>query len=108
MKIKELYRLEDVIEKILEKDETTRTDDMRLYFVYCNYMFEKNGELMLSFSFVNLFWNKWKREKLKIKSFASVERARRKVQARRPDLKDTPTADARMEESLVYEKYALN
>ena len=108
MKIEEMYKLETIIEEILEEDETTRTDDMRLYFIYCTYMFDKNGERMLSFNFENLFWNEFKRKEMGIRSFKSVERVRRRIQAKRPELKDTPTADARMEESLVYEQYALS
>ena len=108
MKIEEMYRLENLIEEILENDETTRKDDMRLYFVYCQYVFGTHRKIMKCADFERLFWNKWYMQKNSIKSFASVERARRKIQAKRPELKDTPTADARMEESLVYEQYALS
>lgn len=107
MKTNDLYTLEKEVEEILEELEYTRKDDMRLYYEYCCRKLEQEGHCN-SFDFAHLFWNKWYRQEKKIKPYKSVERTRRKVQARRPELLDTPTADARMEESMAYEKYALN
>lgn len=39
-------------------------------------------------------------------SFESITRARRKVQAQNPMLKDKPTADLRQEQEEVYRKFA--
>lgn len=44
----------------------------------------------------------------KASGFAGVERCRRKLQERYPELKDTKTAEKRFELMQEYENYALN
>lgn len=81
----ELKRIEDRVERLLEEYPEARKDDWVLYGAYLeDYTGVRKditfGEIVLE------------HKGLKLPSFASITRARRKVQARRPDLKDTKTA----------------
>lgn len=59
---------------------------------------------MAGTTFANVMFNA-KNRKL---NFESIRRCRQRIQAKRPELKDTKTADARYEEQNEYERYALN
>lgn len=81
----ELKRNEDRVEKLLMDYPEARKDDWVLYGAYLdNYTGVRSditfGEIILE------------HKTLRLPSFASITRARRKVQARRPELKDTKTA----------------
>lgn len=104
MKIEEFYKLENIIEKILEDDIETRKSDMFLYYEYCRKVNPKTDCI----TFTRYFIDKELRKEHKIREFESVRRVRQKIQAKRPELKDKETAEARTEESLNYEKYDLN
>jgi hypothetical protein len=95
--LKRLYKLEDEITEILEKNPITRTDDHLLYVAYWN----KKAPCV---SFLD-FWKKPK--KYGGSSFSAVERCRRKIQERRPELKDSKVAEYRNELTLDYEQYAI-
>lgn len=95
--LKRLYKLEDEIEKILEDNPITRTDDHLLYVAYWN----KKAPCI---SFLD-FWKKPK--KYGGSSFSAVERCRRKIQERRSELKDSKVAEYRNELTIDYEQYAI-
>lgn len=96
--ITELYRTEREVEKILEDVPTTRSSDNLLFIAY---WIRKAPNI----SFIDF----WTNPKLyKASSYKTVERCRRKVQARRPELRDPKVADARLEKTLEYENYAIN
>ena len=95
--LKKLYKLEDEITKILEKNPITRTDDQLLYIAYWNIKAP-------CISFIDFFKNP---QKYGANSYKSVERCRRKIQERRPELKDSKVAEYRDKLVLDYEQYAI-
>lgn len=96
--IMELYKTEREVEKLLEDVPTTRSSDNLLFIAY---WMKKAPNV----SFIDF----WKEPKLyKASSYKTVERCRRKIQARRPELRDSEVADARLEKTLEYENYAVN
>ena len=105
MKVRDLEKLESVIYNILVDNERAREDDMYLYYVYCkDKWFSVNDYSHFSLFLVDVFENKVFRQKCKIASFTSVERARRKVQEKHPELKTNEKA--RIEEEEIYREYA--
>lgn len=105
MKVRDLEKLESVIYNILVDNERAREDDMYLYYVYCkDKWFSANDYSHFSLFLVDVFENKVFRQKCKIASFTSVERARRKVQEKHPELK--ANEKARTEEEEIYREYA--
>lgn len=95
--MKKLIKLENEIYEILKEIPITRTDD---HLLYVSYWRKKKPDV----SFVD-FWQNYK--KYKASGFAGVERCRRKLQERYPELKDKETAEARFEETMEYESYAI-
>ena len=95
--LKKLYKLEDEITKILEYNPITRTDDHLLYIAYWN-------KVAPQASFQQ-FWENPK--KYCGCTFTAVERCRRKIQEKRPELKDKDVAEYRYELSMDYEQYAI-
>lgn len=93
-----LAELQQEIYVILKEIPITRTDDHLLYVAYWS---KKKPEV----SFID-FWKNYKR--YEASSFAAVERCRRKLQEKFPELKETKTAEKRFELSMEYEQYALN
>ena len=96
--LKELFKTEKEVEKILEELPITRKDDNLLYIEYWR---RKATDV----SFIDFFA---KPRKYGGKAYKSVERCRRKIQEKRPELKDAETAAARLEETMKYENYAIN
>lgn len=95
--LKKLYRLEDEVTQILEDNPITRADDHMLYVAYWN----KKAPCI---SFLD-FWKKPK--KYGGSSFSAVERCRRKIQERRPELKERECAEHREELEMDYRQYAI-
>lgn len=95
--IRELYKTEKEVEKILEEVETTRTSDNLLFVAY---WMKKAPHV----SFID-FWKEPKR--YNASSYKTVERCRRKIQARRPELKISEVAMAREQLELDYASYAI-
>lgn len=95
--LKQLYKVEDEVEKILEEYPITRTDDQLLYVAYWR---GKAPDI----SFIE-FWKNPK--KYGGRAYKSVERCRRKIQERRPELKDSKVAEYRDELTIEYEQYAI-
>ena len=83
--------------EILKEIPITRTDDHLLYIAYWSKHYKHA-------SFFDFFKNA---RRYKASSFAGVERCRRKLQERYPELKDTKTAEKRFELIQDYEEYAL-
>lgn len=96
--MKKLFELQHEIYEILKEIPITRTDD---HLLYVSYWRKKRPDV----SFID-FWQNYK--KYKASGFAGVERCRRKLQERYPELKDIETAEARFEETMKYENYAIN
>lgn len=102
--LKDFKTLEQQVEAILWDYPTTRQDDMFLYYVYCR----KKVAKLDSKEFLHLFVVKAARTEHKIKSYGSVSRARRKIQAKKPELKDLTTTKTRKEQENIYRKYAIS
>lgn len=106
MEVKEFIRLEDEIKQILIDDPKARNDDMYLYWIYCRKQFTKAniffGNVQTELIFISALF----RKKNNIKSFAAVERARRKIQAQCPELASDKVKKARAEEKKDYKEYA--
>ena len=91
-----LYKTEKDVEYLLENFETTRTSDNLLFVAY---WMKKAPHV----SFID-FWKE--PQKYGASSYKSVERCRRKIQARRPELKDSHTAELREEAEKDYYEYS--
>lgn len=100
MKTKDLYKLEDIIKDILEKDYMARSDDAYLIFR----VVQVTHPQMAGTTFAEVMLNA-KKNKL---NFESIRRCRQKIQAKYPELKDKHTAEVRENEQDEYERYALN
>jgi hypothetical protein len=92
-----LKKLEAEIYMILKEIPITRTDDHLLYVAYWS---KKRPDV----SFID-FWKNYKA--YRASSYASVERCRRKIQERYPQLKEMKTAEKRYTMVERYEQYAL-
>ena len=96
-----LSKLQLEIYEILKEIPITRTDDHLLYISYWSKHRVIKG---IEVSFLDFFKNA---KKYKASGFAAVERCRRKLQERFPELKDPKTAEKRFELIQDYEEYAL-
>lgn len=105
MKVRDLEKLENTIYDILINDENARKDDMYLYYVYCRGKWALMDDIIhFTIFLADVFENKYFRQRCKIASFTSVERARRKVQEKHPELK--ANVEARAEEEKTFREYA--
>lgn len=95
--IKEILKTEKEVEKILEEVVTTRTSDNLLFVAY---WMKKAPHV----SFID-FWKEPHR--YGASSYKTVERCRRKIQARRPELKDSHTEELREKAEMDYFEYAI-
>lgn len=101
MELVEHIKLEDEVKQILIDFETTRNDDMYLYYVYCC------KKLKTLHDFSEVFSNVPFRKENKLATFAGVERARRKVQEKCPELQsDRKIKKARAKEEQEYKEYS--
>ena len=98
--MKDLLKLEDIVREILINDEKTRENDDLLFMKVCEQL---NGNVLNhSFGAVLQDFNKYGFPK-----YASVGRARRKLQAACPELRPKQEIERlRYERSVDYEKYA--
>lgn len=92
-----LKRLEAEIYMILKEIPITRTDDHLLYVAYWS---KKRKDV----SFID-FWKNYRA--YGASGFVSVERCRRRLQEKYPELKDIKTAEKRFALVEQYEQYAL-
>ena len=95
--INQLLKTEKEVRKILEEYPITRTDDNLLFIAY---WMKKAPEV----SFIDF----WKSPQLYgAVAYKSVERCRRKVQSKHPELKEKVTAEAREQAEMDYINYAI-
>ena len=96
-----LRKVEEYVTKILEENKKARKSDYVLYAEVLK-KFNFSGDIYL-YDFLYNYTTKWQ-----IPSFKTVERARRKVQGERPELKDKIVDDLRFEQQKDYIEYALD
>lgn len=98
--MKDLYKIADIVEDILKNDETARGNDNYLYFKVCAMMDssvlnQQFGDVLLSFNGYDL------------PKYESVGRARRKIQAEKPELRPVLEVErARYERAIDYQKFS--
>ena len=100
--MRDLYRIQDLVQDILTKDEKARNSDTYLYHEVCKRV---NGEVLtVPFGAVLNDFNSYK-----VPNIESVGRARRKLQAQFPDLRPKKAVEEkRLENQIAYEKFARN
>lgn len=96
--MKKFSETEEKVKKLLEDIPDTRKSDEDLFDKYWQ-------SIAPQVDFRTFFLNPKRYGGTKYKC---VERVRRRVQAKHPELKDAKTAEARLEESMNYEEYAIN
>lgn len=97
-----LYNTEKLVEKLLTTYPNTRDSDALLYLVVCKAIRPELAKLPLERVLLE-------RDTLGLPKYASVERARRKIQANNPELKGTEkVTEGRYEEWKEYREYALS
>lgn len=100
-----LYKLEDVIRPILEKDSKAREDDMYLYKEYLDLKTNGLSDVLLPV----IFEEKEYRTKNKIASYDSVGRCRRKLQEKNEYLKPKKEVqDQRDIQQMEFFEYATD
>lgn len=91
--------IENVVLEVLETYPNARKDDYVLMYFVCRKMCKNS----ISCPFGSVLLD---HKELRIPNWKSVERARRKIQRKRPDLVDDKTAAVREEEEQAYIEYA--
>lgn len=93
-------KITDMVLGILERDRDTRNSDDKLYFEVCKevnpaILGESFGHVLTGFKGYG------------VPAYESVGRARRLIQAQRPDLRaDDIVNDRRLENEMLYEDYS--
>jgi len=105
MALKDLYTTEAVVKEILEQNVKARQDDMYLYYKYCE---KQTNQTLAQWIFTKIFIDKEFRRASKIREYKSVERIRRKIQAKYPHLRDEKVAKMRYEQQDIYKDYAMH
>lgn len=95
-----LQTIENVVLEVLEAYPNARKDDYILMYFVCRKMCKN----VIPYSFGSVLLD---HKELKLPNWKSIERARRKIQANRPDLVNAKTAAIRHEEEKEYIDYAL-
>ena len=93
--LKKLKKLEIIVKKILEEKPETRKSDMELIIEVF-----RRSEIDMTESFISLA------RRGQLNQIASIKRARRKVQAKHPELKDANTAEVRAENEETFRTFA--
>lgn len=98
--MKNIKKTQDLVKEILMEEPAARNSDMVLYYMVC---LRKNASA-LGKPFAEVIINL---QKLNLPSIASVERARRKMQERYPNLaSDKKVKAMREEQEEIYRKYS--
>lgn len=97
----DFIKIEDEVKDILTYSSRARNDDLFLYWVYC----ERHHQ---NIDYKLLLADSTYRKSLNIASYKSIERARRKVQEKNPDLISERTKRLREREQIEYKEYARN
>ena len=108
MKAEKLIKLQSEVYDILLKDKEARDNDMLLYWYYVimSLGLKDSEEYNLNdYYFSSIFSNPEFRVQLDIAPFSSVERARRKVQEKHPELQSERIKRIREIEEQEYLKY---
>lgn len=99
--LEEQPKTEDLVYEILLENKDAREDD---YILIAEYYYRLNPEIVnLKFNYVFLA-----HKELNLPSFKSIERARRKVQARHPEVVNIKTKLKREQLKEKYKEYHLN
>lgn len=96
--MKKFFDTEKKVKKILESYPATRSDDWFLLMTYWHLY------APVEIGYVEYYHHPWK---YNAPSHKYIERCRRKIQARCPEFKGKKCAEARFEESMKYENYAI-
>ena len=93
-----LNKISNIVLRVLEENQEARKNDFVLYGYVC----DKLG-VITNFDFRTTLQNSFM---FGLPSFESITRARRKLQAQYPELKDSRTAKIRAEEQEEYREFA--
>lgn len=97
-----LYKIEDIVKEVLQKDIESRSDDFVLiYRVYL--AINENAVVRLPFYELMLNHNQYN-----LPVFESITRARRKVQKEHPELSNEKTVNKRLNATADYIDYAID
>lgn len=96
-----LKKIEEVVERILDKRIDARENDDILYVYVCEYFYRGISTMSVKDFFFT-------RNQVGCPNFASVTRARRKIFEKRPELKPEKVTKGREEMELVYKDYAMS
>ena len=98
-----LFKVEDIVKKVLEEYPDSRSsDDILIFRVYK----EINEDAMVRELFCEVLLN---RKQYNLPSYKSIERCRRKIFTKHPELKPSEEVQkARKEEEVIYREYASN
>lgn len=99
MTIEKLKKLEDVIKPILEEQPKTREDD---FLLYAEVIHQYDANLLGLPTGIFLLAHK----DFRVPNIKSVERARRKIQEKHPELASERSKKKRAEEQAKYIAYA--
>ena len=93
-----LNKIKNIVLRVLEKNTEARKDDFVLFSLVCDEMgVPSNFDLRTMLNNHRLFG---------LPSWESVSRARRKIQAEQPELKDAEMAEIRADEEKEYREFA--
>lgn len=99
--MKDIYKVHDLVEVILEEDPQTRNSDMLLWLRAC----QKSNPIACALPLEKAIVD---RKALGLPKPETVGRARRKIQAERPELRAIKEVeDARFENFKTVRKYAI-
>ena len=97
--MRELKKLEKIVEEILKNDELSRKDDCYLILQVVSKLYPNE----IGKKFETVMFN----AKNKGISFESITRCRRKLQEKNPELRDEETVKNRKEKQKEYIKYSV-
>ena len=97
--MRKFFDTEKKVKEILEKYPATRSDDWFLLMTFWH-LYAPEGVCYMEY-----YHHPWK---YNAPSYKHIERCRRKIQEKCPQLKTKEVAEARFEESMKYENYAIN
>lgn len=100
--IKKKKKAEAIVEDILEQEPATRKSDNTLSVRYYQLLEPKNT-LGSKVDFMTFFESPKKYNGF---DYKTLERARRKIQERRPELKDSKVKELRVEQEEAFKEYA--
>lgn len=105
MKVEELIGLEKELYPILEMSQLSRDDDMKLYGNYVERQWQKKKVYTLAEYITEVMLNADFRKEQEIRPFCTVERVRRKLQEKYPELRGKKYRP-RNKEQETYKEYA--